>query len=318
VLAALSAALLFGVSPALGKLAHLDSRPLLGTALLYGGAGLGVGAWWLLTALGSRLRARPKRNLPQRTPPSGSSAARPPRGSSTSLQLAATVVFGGTGAPLLLLWGLGRLDASIAALLLNLEMPLTVLVATLVFGQRLGRSIWPPVALTSAGAAWLVWAQQAPATALTRPPSVAGALAVAAACGCWALDTNVSQRLAASASPRLLVVLKGLGAVVLTVPLWWYTDGSWPPVAHVLQGLAVGAACYGASMVLFIYSLRELGTAATAGLFALAPFLGSSAALALERRLPNLPLLGAGLLMALGARRVLSVATASGPRGART
>src|SRR5438067_7393643 len=71
--------------------------------------------------------------------------------------LAAAIVAGGIAGPLLLLWGLARLPASNASLLLNAEGVLTALIAWFVFRENFDRRIAAGMALIVAGAVVLSW-----------------------------------------------------------------------------------------------------------------------------------------------------------------
>src|SRR5437867_3061948 len=129
ILKALIAALAFGLSAPLAKLLLAVVPPLFLAGLLYLGAGVFLG----LTRLVWRRRPRVGRPLTPRD-----------RGI-----LAALVLVGGVLAPPLLLWGLARSPATETALLLNLEVVFTALLAGLVFGEHLG----PRVAIAAAGMA---------------------------------------------------------------------------------------------------------------------------------------------------------------------
>ncbi|HET9149139.1 MAG TPA: EamA family transporter, partial [Alphaproteobacteria bacterium] len=63
---------------------------------------------------------------------------------------------------------------------------------------------------------------------------------------------------------------------------------------------AVGFFGYGVSLVLFILSLRHLGTARTGAYFSTAPFIGSIVAIPLLGETPSLRLAAAGALMGAG------------------
>ncbi len=75
---------------------------------------------------------------------------------------------------------------------------------------------------------------------------------------------------------------------------------SWPPLSVVGAAALLGFASYGASLVLFVVALRDLGTARTAAYFSVAPFFGTLLAVLVLREPVTLPLLVAGGLMAVG------------------
>jgi drug/metabolite transporter (DMT)-like permease len=268
---------LFGVSPALSQKFGLDRTPIVGSALLYGGAGLALAAVLAV----ERMRGVVGREAPIR------------RADAPSIVVA--IFAGGLCAPLLLLFGLARTGAGVASLLLTLETPFTAALALVFLREHLGRRGAMATALIVLGAACLAGS---PFGARTGS-SVVGVTCVAAACLAWAIDNTVTQRLS-SRDPRAVVSLKGCGAAICALALAFVTHAPWPTLRTSLLALVLGAASYGASLVLYVSAQREIGAARTGALFAVAPFVGSLVAIPIvgEHLHANLALSGA--LMALG------------------
>src|SRR5215813_1037939 len=272
ILNALIAALAFGLSAPLAKRLLDVVPPLFLAGVLYLGAGVFLG--------GARL-------LWRRRPASGR-----PLTARDRWILAGVVLVGGVLAPPLLLWGLARSPAVTTALLLNLEVVFTVLLAGIVFNEHLGARISVAAVLMAAGGVVLGWAPGDPAIAL-------GAAAVATACLLWALDNNLT-RLIAEGDPLLIVQIKGLVAGTVNVVLALATGQSVPSPGTIAFGLALGAVSYGTSLVLYILAMRELGAARAGAYFATAPFFGAAGGVFLLGESPaGLP--AAALLMALAA-----------------
>lgn len=108
---------------------------------------------------------------------------------------------------MLMLFGLNRVTGLAGSLLLNLEAPFTVLLAVALFRQHLGRYAAAAVVMIVAGAA-----------VLKLEPGALGAdtlgiVLVAAACACWALDNNLTQKLSLR-DPFAIVRVKALVAGV--------------------------------------------------------------------------------------------------------
>ena len=277
-LCAIGAAALFGVSIPLAKWLGLADSPLVGTALLYGGAGLG-----LLLALGvSRLGGRRSREAALRA--------------RDAPILIAIVALGGLCGPILQLYGLARTAGSTASLLLNLEVVFTMGVAVVAFRDHIGRRETVAAALVLGGAAWLSWQTAGGGASRT---SAIGAAAIAASCLAWAVDNNLTQKLSGR-DPRAITAVKGLGAGACAALLAWQTGAVVPPLKIVAVGLALGAVSYGSSLVLYVRALRGLGAARTGALFATAPFVGAVVSFALLGERPGWVHLGAGTLMAAG------------------
>lgn len=273
-LCGLSAAALFGLSAPLAKLLlpHVGVLPL--ASLLYLGAGIGLVGW----SLGTRSNA-----------PARESALR----RADAVPLVAIVALGGVIGPILMLVGLARVSAVAGALLLNLEGPLTILLAVLLFGEHLGLRGALAAALVFAGAAALAFAPGA----LRADPL--GVLCLAGACASWGVDNNLTQRLSLR-DPVALARIKTLGAGLCSGALAWATNTAWPEPGAAALALAVGSVCYGASLVLDTYALRLLGAAREAAFFATAPFVGALAAVPLLGETPRAMQVVAALLMAGG------------------
>jgi len=205
--------------------------------------------------------------------------------------LAAAVGFGGVLGPLALFYGLRWSSGYVAGLLLNFEAVFTVGLGAVLSGERVGTRGLRGIALVIAGAVALSSIGGSAAGA-TRP---LGALLIVAACACWGLDNNFTQRISLR-DARQIVAIKGLvgGAANLGLAALFGQFGNWNSTS-LASVLVVGAASYGLSILLFIRGLRELGVMHTGALFALAP--GIAAALSwLVLREPVHPL----ALLALG------------------
>ena len=250
---ALGAAVLFGISAPLAKGLLRDGSPELMAGLLYSGSGLGLAL--VSVALGMRGR---------------SFGAAPTRRDWS--WLAAAILFGGVIAPVLLMVGLARTPASAASLLLNLEGAFTAVIAWTVFKENVDRRIAFGMALIVLGGAVLAWEGR-----LTWG-GAAGPLAVMAACACWAIDNNLTQKVSAS-DPVRVAMFKGLIAGAINVVLAIALGAHWTGFTQVGEALTLGFFGYGLSLVLFVIALRRLGTARTSAYFSIAPFIGAALSL---------------------------------------
>src|SRR5438132_1533073 len=214
--AALAAAALFGVGAPLAKLLLPGTGPLPLAAFLYLGAGLG------LTGVGALARARA----------GPGSVSREARLRPDDLPLLAVVIAaGGIAGPVLLLLGLQRVSAVAGSLLLNLEAPLTIVLAVAVFGEHLGRRGALAAALVALGAALLGYSPGAAARADWR-----GVAAIVAACLGWAIDNNATQRLSVR-DPVAVARVKGLGAGACTLALAVGIGLAMPPARRIVAAL---------------------------------------------------------------------------------
>ena len=128
---------------------------------------------------------------------------------------------------------------------------------------------------------------------------IGGPLAIVGACLAWAIDNNLTQRVSGG-DPVQVATLKGLvaGAVNLGVAL--ALGARLPAPATTAGAMVLGFASYGVSLVLFVLALRQLGTARTSAYFSLAPFVGAAASLLVFRERPTAALAAGAALMAVG------------------
>ncbi|SNS27989.1 Permease of the drug/metabolite transporter (DMT) superfamily [Noviherbaspirillum humi] len=279
---ALLAAVLFGASTPLAKILGAEAAPVLLAGLLYAGSGIGLGIWLLAR------RARPDR-------------AAETAGVLTAGDypwLAGAVLSGGMLGPVMLMTGLAQVQGSTASLLLNLEGVLTALLAWFVFREQFDRRIFIGMVLIIA--AGLVLAGQSGWNQVNGFGMPWGELCIAAACLCWAIDNNLTRKVA-NGDALQIAMIKGLaaGAVNLGIALGWLNHPL-PALPQATAAGLVGFAGYGLSLVLFVLALRHLGTARTGAYFSLAPFVGASLSLLLLGDQPGPLFWLAALLMAAG------------------
>lgn len=276
VAASLSAALLFGAGTPLAKLLLAQASPWLLAALLYLGSGLGL-------ALLRRLRRAPPVRLAH----------------GEAGWLAAAIAAGGVAGPVLLMLGLAGMPASAASLLLNAEAVFTALLAWFVFRENVDRRVALGMLAIVAGGLVLAWPGR------MGWPQWQPALYVVAACLAWAIDNNLTRKVAL-VDASWIAMAKGLAAGATNLVLALALGAAWPPLPVVGAAALVGFASYGASLALFVVGLRELGTARTGAYFSVAPFFGAVLAIALLGEAVTAPLLAAGVLMAIGVALHLS------------
>jgi drug/metabolite transporter (DMT)-like permease len=245
---AILAAVLFGAATPLAKILLSEVQPVFLAGLLYLSSGLILISVYLL-----------------RDP---SQDDEPALVLSDVPWLAAAVLFGGIIAPLLLMVGLSKTTASAASLLLNLEGFFTAVLAWSVFKEHFSIRTVVGMALIVTGGVILSWPEAGFALPL-------GSVAVAGACLCWGIDNNLTQKVSAR-NPVFIAAVKGIaaGAVNLCIGIW--LGGAFPSFSVLAVCIVVGCLGYGMSLVLFVLSLRNIGTARTGAYFSVAPFAGAA------------------------------------------
>lgn len=277
ILSALIAAALFGASTPLAKIALGHAQPLMLAGLLYLGSGLGLGLWLLLHRILPGMRTRQEGRLTRRDVP----------------WLAGAILAGGVLGPALLIYGLQWTAASTASLLLNLEGVLTALLAWFVFHENFDRRIALGMLAITVGGIFLSWAGQ-PEGGIPW-----GALAIAGACLCWAVDNNLTRKVSAG-DPVQIASLKGLVAGAVNTTIAWNIGQAFPSATVLIGAAVIGLLGYGVSLTLFVRALRHIGTARSGAYFLLAPFFGAALAILLLGDRVTLTFLVAATLMGLG------------------
>jgi len=274
ILAALGAAVLFGLSTPIAKTLVWEISPLLLAGLLYAGSGVGLSILLVARAMGL-----------------GRGNIIWPRGADLAWLLGATV-FGGAIGPYLLMYGLQIADSASASLILNLEGVFTALVAWFAFKENFDRRIAAGMALIVVGGLVL---SMGPAL---RAGGIVGPLAIAGACLAWAIDNNVTRKFSIN-DAMLVACIKGLIAGPASIVLALQYGAHMPAGPLLLRAGLLGFVGYGLSLTLFVLALRNLGTARTSAYFSLAPFIGAALAVALGAPLTG-TLVFAGLFMGAG------------------
>lgn len=269
ILYCLFSALLFGVAPALCKGLVSEFTELGLAGLLYLGAAIAVAPFSLRG--GSKERRRHRKHTGA---------------------VAGAIIFGGILGPVLLLAGLARSDAGSVSLWLTLETVATAILGAVFFKEHLTRRTWLAVVSILIASMLL--------TGADLDSNLVPALLIGAACLCWGLDNSLTA-LIDGFTPAQVTFLKGLIAGSLNLGLAiWIGDATFASALHLLQALAIGAACYGLSIVLYIHGAQALGATRSQIIFSSAPFIGLAYAWFVLGESAVLPQLAAAVLMVAG------------------
>ncbi|MDQ1128303.1 DMT family transporter [Microbacterium sp. SORGH_AS_0888] len=269
--AGVAAAVLFGAGAPVAKLLLGEVSPWLLAGLLYLGSGVGLGIYRLVRRA-PRVRLQRHERLP----------------------LAGAVFFGGMLGPVLLMFGLSNMPASGASLLLNAEGVATALLAWFVFRENFDRRVALGMVAIVAGAVVL----SIPMGGSIRFGGIWPTLAVLGACLSWGIDNNLTRKVALNDATWLATIKGGVAGPVNLV-LAFLLGAALPPAWSVAAAMGVGLLAYGVSLVLFIVSMRHVGTARAGAYFSVAPFFGALLAVLMGEAL-TAPLVIAAALMAVG------------------
>lgn len=280
ILAALLAALMFGLNAPFSKLLLAELPPMFMVACLYTGAGAGM----LLIRLCSRERK-----------------AEASLGKDDLVWILLMILLD-VLAPFLLLWGLKRTAASNASLLMNFEMVATSLIALIFFKEAIGRRMWLAMGVITFAGIIL----STDISSLSSFHFSVGSLFILAACSCWGLENNCTRNMSAK-SPAQIVIVKGFGSGLTALAISIFTQEI--PSFHVratLLALLLGFAAYGLSIFFYVKAQRDLGAARTSAYYSAAPFIGVLLSMLILHEMPNLSFVFAAILMLYGTYLAIS------------
>ena len=272
---ALIAAFLFGAGAPASKWLLARTDPWFLAGMLYFGSGVGLS---ILILIRSAFKKRfASLSLAQKDLP----------------WLALATLFGGIVAPVLLMYGLARIEAASASLFLNMEGVFTALMAWFVFREHFDRRILTGMVLIILGGLVL--------SGTTHPTSnnLAGPLLIIGACFSWAIDNNVTRKISAN-DPLQITIVKSLVAGTTNLAIAMAFHFRFPQFPVVLMASGLGFFSYGLSLSCFIMALRHIGTSRTGAFFSLAPFVGAWLSILFLHEPMTLRIALAGAFMGLG------------------
>ena len=247
ILYAVLAAAFYAINVPISKLLLAHVGPTTMAALLYLGAGIGVG----ILSLFSRKDRQQSEKLGK-----------------GDLPFVIGMIVLDIAAPILLMFGIGKGTSANASLLGNFEIVATTVIALAVFRESVSGRLWIAIALITLASVLLSFE----GTESFR--FSIGSLFVLLAATCWGLENNCTRKIS-SKSTYGIVVLKGafsgLGSLAVAL-LLGERFPQWPYAAAVL---ALGFVAYGLSIFLYVRSQSMLGAAKTSAYYAIAPFIGA-------------------------------------------
>jgi len=272
-ISAILAAVFYAIHTPFAKGLLGEIAPTYLAALLYLGAGLGIGAIYLLslTRPGKKPEGLSRKDLPYTI----------------------GMVVLDIAAPSLLMAGLWVTAASGAALLSNFEIVATCLLALVFFREKITLRLWIGIALITLASALL---SVQDFTALTFSP---GSVLIIAAALCWGLENNLTRKIS-SKNTLQIVMIKGIFCGIGSALVALLRREPLPPIQPALLALLLGFVSFGLSIFLYVRAQKELGAAKTSAYYAIAPFVGVLLSILLLREIIGLPFVLAFGCMVLG------------------
>ncbi len=241
---ALLAAAFYAVNVPCSKLLleHIGATTM--AALLYLGAGIGIGIMSLFSKK-EKAEKLDKKDLPY---------------------VVGMVVLD-IAAPILLMLGISYGSSSNASLLGNFEIVATTIIALAVFKETVSGKLWAAIALITVSSILLSFEG-------TESFSFSyGSLFVLAATVCWGFENNCT-RMISSKSTYEIVVIKGIFSGLGSLIIAFIKRETVPQILYIALALLLGFVAYGLSIFMYVRAQNTLGAAKTSAYYAVAPFIG--------------------------------------------
>ncbi len=284
---ALLAALLFGISTTLNKLVLKDTSPLLAAGLIYLSAGILL---YIIrfTPFSKNLLERFKIKFEEKK-----------LSKNDWTYLFAIAIFGAAIGPFLFLKGLSLSNATNASLLINMEVLFTIIIAFLFLKEE--AKLKDHIAILIIFISAIAINTNLSFSGISLSQNISGNLLIITATLFWALDNSLSKKLSVENDVIKVASYKSLigGSLVLLMAL--ISGNSFNiELATIPYILIVGFFSIGLSLVLFLSSLRLIGSMRTIVIFSTASLFGVVFAFIFLKEPVTLVQVASGIFMILG------------------
>ena len=171
-------------------------------------------------------------------------------------------------APIFLMLGISYGSSANASLLGNFEIVATTVIALILFKEAVTKRLWLAIGLITLSSILLSF------EGTDSFHFSYGSLLVIMATVCWGLENNCTRELS-SKSTYQIVMLKGLcsglGALVIAL----IKRESFPGIGYIAIALALGFVAYGLSIFMYVRAQNVLGAAKTSAYYAVNPLIGA-------------------------------------------
>ena len=244
---ALLAAVFYAVNVPVSKLLldHVGETTM--AALLYLGAGIGIG----ILSLFMKKDKGPSERLTKK-----------------DLPYVIGMIVLDIAAPIFLMIGISRGTSANASLLGNFEIVATTVIALMIFKEAVTKRLWLAIGLITLSSVLL---------SIEGTDSFVfsyGSLFVLAATVCWGLENNCTRKISSKSTYEIVIlkgIISGLGALTVT----FIRRESMPGWKYIAVALALGFVAYGLSIFLYVRAQNVLGAAKTSAYYAVTPFVGA-------------------------------------------
>ena len=240
---ALLAAAFYAINVPFSKLLlnHVGDATM--AALLYLGAGVGIGILSLFRK-GEKGEKLNRKDLP----------------------FVAGMIVLDIAAPIFLMLGIRYGSSSNASLLGNFEIVATTIIALVAFQEAVSRRLWAAIGLITLSSILLSFE----GTDSFRFSY--GSLFVLLATVCWGFENNCTRKIS-SKSTYEIVILKGIFSGLGSLAIALLKREPVPQPVYIVLALLLGFVAYGLSIFLYVRAQNTLGAAKTSAYYAVAPFI---------------------------------------------
>ena len=241
------AAVFYAINVPISKVLLQHVGPTTMAALLYLGAGIGIGMMSLFNKKDrEKAESLTKAELPY---------------------IVGMIVLD-IAAPIFLMLGISYGSSANASLLGNFEIVATTVIALILFKEAVTKRLWLAIGLITLSSVLLSF--EGTDSVHFSYGSVRGIMATV----CWGLENNCTRELS-SKSTYQIVMLKGLcsglGALVIAL----IKRESFPGIGYIAIALALGFVAYGLSIFMYVRAQNVLGAAKTSAYYAVNPLIGA-------------------------------------------
>lgn len=267
---ALLAAIFYALNVPMSKILLREVPATMMAAMLYLGAGAGVGIMYCFHYKGEKKEDRlGKSGLPY------------------TIGMVALDIL----APILLMLGLQHGTAANASLLGNFEIVATTLIALMVFNEAVSKKLWLAILLITVSSMILSFEGDG------SLQFSSGSILVLLATACWGLENNCTRRIA-DKSTYQIVTIKGLCSGAGSLIIAAIIGEKLPALTYIALAMLLGFVAYGLSIFMYVRAQRDLGAAKTSAYYAAQPFVGAFLSFAVGgERLTWVYLLALGIMI---------------------
>lgn len=241
------AAVFYAINVPISKVLLQHVGPTTMAALLYLGAGIGIGMMSLFNKKDrEKAESLTKAELPY---------------------IVGMIVLD-IAAPIFLMLGISYGSSANASLLGNFEIVATTVIALILFKEAVTKRLWVAIGLITLSSILLSF------EGTDSFHFSYGSLLVIMATVCWGLENNCTRELS-SKSTYQIVMLKGLCSGLDALVIALIKRESFPGIGYIAIALALGFVAYGLSIFMYVRAQNVLGAAKTSAYYAVNPLIGA-------------------------------------------